>query len=87
MFFNKREKGMGSKELARISRAVTISEMIPASIDFETRKAIVRKYECRTLQASKEELHEEIRKLGAEPINIDIPTVKYAMGVHDNGSD
>ena len=87
MFFKNREKGMGSKELARISRAVTISEMIPASIDFETRKEIVRKFEGRTLQDSKEELHAEIRKHGAEPINIDIPTVKYAMGVHDNGAD
>jgi len=87
MFFNKREKGMGSKELARISRAVTVSEMIPASIDFKTRKSIVRKFEGRTLQDSKEDLHEEIRSHGVEPINIDIPTVKYAMGVHDNGSD
>lgn len=87
MFFKNREKGMGGKELARISRAVTISEMIPASIDFETRKVIVRKFEGRTLQDSKDELHEEIRKHGVEPIDIDAPTVKYAMGVHDNGAD
>lgn len=65
-------------ELTRISNCVTISEMIPAHVDWTTRIKIVRKFESRkNINQCRDEIEQEILKYGAHAISVTIPTDKY----------
>ena len=65
-------------ELTRISNSVTISEKIPAYVDWTTRVKIVRKFESRIkIYQCKDEIKQEIEKYGAHAIAVVIPKDKY----------
>lgn len=65
-------------ELTRISNCVTISEMIPAHVDWSTRLKIVRKFERRkSINQCRDEIEQEILKYGSHAISVTIPIDKY----------
>lgn len=65
-FVPNREHPLPPKELARISRCVSISEMLPSFIDWEERKRIIRKYENKKLSACVNDILDEVRLYESE---------------------
>lgn len=65
-FVPNREHPLPPAELARISRCVSISEMLPSFIDWETRKQIIRKYENKKLSSCIGDILDEVAQYESE---------------------